>query len=25
LKKHKDDPDALSKRLAEEFGIDHRD
>ena len=25
MKKHKDDPDALSKKLAEEFGIDHKD
>lgn len=24
MKKHKDDPDALSKKLAEEFGIDHK-
>jgi len=25
MKKHKDDPDALSKKLAEEFGIDHKE
>lgn len=25
LKKHKDDPDALSKKLAEEFGINHKE
>ena len=25
MKKHKDDPDGLSKKLAEEFGIDHKE
>ena len=25
LKKYKNDPDALSRKLAEEFGIDHKD
>ena len=25
MKKHKDDPDALSKKLAEEFGINHEE